>query len=273
MKPIPFCDLSRAHAPIAQALQRAMVGCLDRSTFLRGSEALAFDEEWAAYCGQAHAVCCNSGTDALTLGAMVLGIKTAAVQSNTLPLTAIGLYRGGSRVCLQEVGSDGWMINAPAAPKAGLAGPDSTPEPVPVLMFGQLPPPGAQGARFLDQWLAERQFIGERYNCRLRPMGIALSGDTLHHLYVVRVPARDSLVTFLAIRGIGSKVHWATALHQQPGPWEAMGRYEQAERWCASVLSLPCFPGLRSDEIDRTCDAIEAWFSGHQKETVCTVNA
>jgi dTDP-4-amino-4,6-dideoxygalactose transaminase len=32
-----------------------------------------------------------------------------------------------------------------------------------------------------------------------------------------------------------------------------------SEDWCASVLSIPCFPGLRPDEIDRICDAVEDW--------------
>ena len=32
-----------------------------------------------------------------------------------------------------------------------------------------------------------------------------------------------------------------------------------AERWAAEVLSLPCFPGLRADEIARVCDAAGDW--------------
>ena len=38
---------------------------------------------------------------------MALGLKTATLQANTLPLTAIGLRRGGAAVHLGEVGRDG----------------------------------------------------------------------------------------------------------------------------------------------------------------------
>ena len=67
MTEIPFCDLARMHAPLRREIDRAIAACLDRSTFLRGPETPAFEEEWAARCGPAYAVCCNSGTDAIEL--------------------------------------------------------------------------------------------------------------------------------------------------------------------------------------------------------------
>ena len=87
---IPFIDLTRAMNPIRAEIERAMSACLDRSSYLRGPETAAFEEEWAAFCGQAAAVCCNSGTDALSLAAMALGIKDAIIPANTLPLTGLG---------------------------------------------------------------------------------------------------------------------------------------------------------------------------------------
>ena len=325
---IPFCDLSRAHAPIRGEIERAIADCMDRSSFLRGSQTRAFEEEWANYCGQAFAVCCNSGTDALTIAATALNLKTAVIPANTLPLTGIGLHRGGTQVRVAEIRPDGWM----AAP-----GPDA----VPVLIFGLLPQPGECPARLydaahahgwkppagsaaawsfyptktlgalgdagvvttndpdlakemrglcgrddqfhdrrqitsrideiqaavlrvklrhLDTWLAERQEIGTRYEKRLGALGITLRGHSLHHLYVVRVAGRDRLASFLYHRGISTKVHWSTPLNRVPGPWLVEGKYPQAENWCASILSLPCFPGLRPDEIDRVCDAVEDWY-------------
>jgi len=44
---IPFCDLSRAHMPIRSEIERAIKDCLDRSSFLRGTQTRAFEEEWA----------------------------------------------------------------------------------------------------------------------------------------------------------------------------------------------------------------------------------
>lgn len=123
---IPFCDLSRAHAPLEGKILEAIKDCIERSSYLRGPATVAFEEAWAAYCGQAYAVCCNSGTDALTLAALVLGMQQVAVQSNTLPLTAIGLHRGGAEVNLVDINAAGWPL-------------ETAMESVPVLIYGQIP--------------------------------------------------------------------------------------------------------------------------------------
>jgi len=281
---IPFCDLSRAHAPIEEAMKQAIAGCIDRSYYLRGPETNAFEEEWAAFCGQRYAVCCNSGTDALTLAAIALDLKTATIQSNTLPLTGIGLHRAGTEVRIADVDSNGALDG-------------SIQDAVPVLMFGQLPAPDQQTAKLYDAahahgwqppaqamaaWsfyptktlgalgdagaittndaaLAERKVIGEYYNRRLGSLKMTLNNVSLYHLYVIRVKDRGLLKQYLYERGVETKLHWKTPLHQQAGPWSTQGQYPEAETWCDSVLSLPCYPGLRPDEIDFVCDVIEAF--------------
>lgn len=330
-RPIPFCDLARTHGPLRADIDRAIAGCLDRSTFLRGPETAAFEEEWAAYCGQRHAVACNSGTDALSIAATALGLVRARIPATTLPLTAIGLHRGGAAVRLVDVDRDGMMA------------PTSTHD-VPVLFYGRLPPPGQPPAvlydaahahgwqpptgataawsfyptktlgglgdggavttdddglaatmrdlcgrddslrhrrqltsrmdeiqaavlrvklRHLDTWLEMRREIGDRYDAVLACEGLTIPGPSLHHLYCIRVRDRDRLRAFLADRGIGSKVHWETPLHLQDGPWATVGRFPNAERWCESIVSLPCFPGLRLDEVDRVCEAVLEHQSRH----------
>lgn len=123
---IPYLDLRRANEPLHKEIQQAVDGCLRRSSYLRGPETEAFEAEWAAYCGQPHAVACNSGTDALTIAATALKLNRATIPANTLPLTGIGLSRAGARVELVDVGDDGWPVSV-------------TPEDVPVLLYGRLP--------------------------------------------------------------------------------------------------------------------------------------
>lgn len=137
MTPIPFIDLARALGPIRPEIERAMSVCLDRSSFLRGPETAAFEEEWAAFCGQSAAVCCNSGTDALSLAAMALRLGSAVVPANTLPLTGIGLHRGGAEVVIGEVDESGWLAQ-------------SSDHDVPVLIFGRTPDPAAPKAALYD---------------------------------------------------------------------------------------------------------------------------
>jgi dTDP-4-amino-4,6-dideoxygalactose transaminase len=329
MNPIPFIDLSRSHAEIRSEISVSIERCIDRSSFLRGPETQAFEEEWAAFSGAAHAVCCNSGTDALTLAARAMNLQTARVQSNTLPLTAIGLHLGGTKVQLVDCGPTG---------ETTAEGPDS----VPVLMYGRIPskidpsvrlydaahahgwqPPESACAAFsfyptktlgalgdagaittndadmaahmrdlcgrddrlrdvrqitsrideiqaavlrvklrkLPQWLAERAAIGAQYDARLASTGMTLPGHSLHHLYAIRVPRRRELMAFLEENGVQTKIHWADALHTMDGPWSALGApFREAEGWCESTLSLPCFPGLREDEVDHVCDLILQFF-------------
>ena len=123
---VPFCDLQRALDPIRSEIEAAIRRTLDSGWFLRGTETSAFEEEWASYCGQGYAVGCGSGTDALTIASLALHSRTAAIPANTLPLTAIGLSRGGSDVRLLDVGGDGRLIEVP-------------PDAVPVLLYGRPP--------------------------------------------------------------------------------------------------------------------------------------
>jgi dTDP-4-amino-4,6-dideoxygalactose transaminase len=118
-------------------MKQAIAACIERSHYLRGPETKAFEEEWAAFCGQRYAVCCNSGTDALTLAAIALNLRTATIQSNTLPLTGIGLHRAGTEVRIADIDSNG---NLDA----------SIEDAVPVLMFGQLPASHQQTAKLYD---------------------------------------------------------------------------------------------------------------------------
>lgn len=134
---IPICDLSRIHDTVKNDLESAISRVVSTNRFLRGQETEAFEREWAEYCGQRYCVACASGTDALTLAATALDIRSIRVPANTLPLTAIGLSRGGTRVFPTEVGADG-RIEVP----------DS--DCCPVLLYGRYPSPAEQVSKLFD---------------------------------------------------------------------------------------------------------------------------
>jgi dTDP-4-amino-4,6-dideoxygalactose transaminase len=137
MNILPFLDLAPALAPIRRGIEEAMQRVLDRGIFLRGPEVEAFEREWAAYCGQQYCVACASGTDALTLAALALDVREAEVQANTLPMTALGLVRGGARITVVDVGVDGRAR-------------DITRNLVPVLLYGRFPTRAEQQCRLFD---------------------------------------------------------------------------------------------------------------------------
>jgi dTDP-4-amino-4,6-dideoxygalactose transaminase len=123
---VPFCDLTRANLALRADVDTAIAGVIDRGWFLRGAEVDSFEAEWARYCGQTYCVSCNSGTDALTLAATAMEMQEAWIPANTLPLTAVGLYRSGAQITADEVGEDGRILNV-------------RPQSVPVLLYGRMP--------------------------------------------------------------------------------------------------------------------------------------
>jgi dTDP-4-amino-4,6-dideoxygalactose transaminase len=333
---VPFCDLGRALAPLRSEIEDAMRRVLDRGWFLRGPETKAFECEWAAYCGQAYCVSCGSGTDALTLAALALGLDHAELQANTLPLTAVGVQRAGVRIIVRDVDGMGHLSEV---------GPSS----VPVLLYGRAPsaaelngtlfdaahahgwkPPahavacwsfyptkslGALGDAgavttnsaqlaekitalagrddrlrdgrqitsrmdeiqaailriklpHLDCWIDERRRIATAYKEQLpnSVRSVGTSSDDLNYLFVVRVANRSEVIRYLEYRGVQTKVHFPKPLHRQEAEWrDSSACFPTADEWCESVLSLPCYPGLRQDEIERTCAAIASWSTCNQQ--------
>lgn len=324
---IKLNDLSFIHSPILKEIEGAIVSVLASNSFLRGPRTDQFEEEFAAYCGQKHCVTCASGTDALTLAAAAMRLPFAKVQANTLPLTALGLHRGGCRVQAVDVGPDGRPIAVDR-------------ETVPVLLYGRPPsaaesqcqmfdaahahgwqPPGHATAcwsfyptknlgalgdagavttndeglakeikalagrddvlrdrrqitsrmdelqaavlsvklRYLDQWIDERDRVAAEYNSSL-PDGWHVGGS---HLFVVRVPdgRRNDLQKHLASYGIESKIHFPIPLHRQDAPWGSDESLPGTDRWCESVLSLPCYPGLDLSSIRRIAGLVCDWIS------------
>ncbi|MDH3254571.1 MAG: DegT/DnrJ/EryC1/StrS family aminotransferase [Acidobacteriota bacterium] len=125
----------------------------------------------------------------------------------------------------------------------------------------------------LEEDNARRREIAARYRSRLDHFD-ELSfleddarAEPVYHQLTIRLDARDALRGHLKERGIGSTVHYPHGLHQQPA-FEGLdlepADYPVATRAAADVLCLPMFPELTTGEVDRVCDAIAEFFSGHR---------
>ena len=114
----------------------------------------------------------------------------------------------------------------------------------------------------LERWNERRRELAAQYARALADTGLTLPAElpgTRHawHLYVVRTGNRESLRDALAARGIETLVHYPRALHQHPAYASlAHAGLEQSERLADEVVSLPLYPQLQDDEIERVCDAI-----------------
>ena len=117
----------------------------------------------------------------------------------------------------------------------------------------------------LASWNAARVSIARRYREGLRDVPLLVpawdGAEYVAHLFVVRCHDRDALRSHLASTGIGSDVHYPVPDHAQPA--EA-GRhaFDLPRTRAASdeVLTLPCFPGMTGDEVDRVIAAVRNWY-------------
>jgi dTDP-4-amino-4,6-dideoxygalactose transaminase len=131
--------------------------------------------------------------------------------------------------------------------------------------------------RHIDEWNARRREVAARYDqlfsaaalsgapgCPVRPQKLYPQAQHIYHQYVVRVPKRDELRTFLAARGIASEIYYPVPLHLQRAfayLGYASGSMPESERACREVLALPIFPELRPDEQQRVVEAVAAFYS------------
>jgi UDP-2-acetamido-2-deoxy-ribo-hexuluronate aminotransferase len=71
---IPFIDLKSQYRALKQSIDDAIQQVLDHGQFILGPEVAALEHELAALVGTSHCVTCASGTDALLMSLMALGI-------------------------------------------------------------------------------------------------------------------------------------------------------------------------------------------------------
>jgi dTDP-4-amino-4,6-dideoxygalactose transaminase len=123
----------------------------------------------------------------------------------------------------------------------------------------------------LATWNRERRKIAALYQKGLagspaRPLAVEPETEPVYHLFTVRAPRRDALQKFLAERGIASGVFYPAPLHLQKA-FASLG-YKKgdcpvAERACEEVLSLPCYPGLKPEDVRRVTAAVKDFFLGN----------
>jgi dTDP-4-amino-4,6-dideoxygalactose transaminase len=115
----------------------------------------------------------------------------------------------------------------------------------------------------LDIRNARRRAIARRYSGRVRHAAIVVpdaeGDDYVAHLYVVRTSRRESLAKHLAARGIATDIHYPIPDHRQAIFDGERPVLPVTERLAGEVLTLPCFPELRNDEVDAVIDACNAW--------------
>lgn len=113
--------------------------------------------------------------------------------------------------------------------------------------------------KYLDRWNDQRRQAAAEYDKALADTDIELPIEMdysrhVYHLYVIQSDNRDALRQQLADAGIESGLHYPTPLHLQKA-YSFLGYKEGdfpvSERVKSRILSLPMYPGIRSDAIER----------------------
>ena len=118
--------------------------------------------------------------------------------------------------------------------------------------------------RHLNEYNDQRRNIAAQYTNYLSGLTIKTPivpswAQPVWHLYVIESSSRDALQAALMHENIHTVIHYPTPPHHQPCYQDTHGNQEFpiSETLSRSVLSLPVFPGMRPDEVQRVNQCIE----------------
>jgi perosamine synthetase len=125
----------------------------------------------------------------------------------------------------------------------------------------------------LAGWVIRRQEVAARYDAAftdmpsVRPLTVRPYVGHAYHLYVVRLSGIDRETVFSGLRadGIGVNVHYIP-VHLHPFYQKRFGTYAgmclAAETAYEEIISLPMFPGMSDDMVDRVIDTMKKVIHG-----------
>ena len=123
--------------------------------------------------------------------------------------------------------------------------------------------------RYLSKWNAARGRHAEKYlnllsNCGdLHFQKQAPYSTHVYHLFLIETDQRDELQKHLGSAGIQTGIHYPKPIHLQKAYVDLgykNGDFPQAERLASRILSLPMFPELTDDHIQRVALEIRRFF-------------
>ena len=135
---VPFLDLKAHHAARRREMAEAINAVIDAAAFAGGPFVTRFEDDFACFCETRHAVGVGSGSDALWLALMALGIGPGD-EVITVPMTFIAtaeaISRTGARPVFVDIEEATYTMD-PAALEQAVT--PRTKAIIPVHLFGQM---------------------------------------------------------------------------------------------------------------------------------------
>jgi len=111
---VPFLDLKRQYANLKAELAPIVLESLDRAFYIDGPAVKEFEAEFARYCGIKECVALDSGTAALHLAFVGLGIGAGdevIVPTNTFIASAAAAVMAGATAVLVDSDAKTWLMD------------------------------------------------------------------------------------------------------------------------------------------------------------------
>ncbi len=165
---VPLLDVNRGNAMLRSDILAALTRVVDSGRFLNGPEVKDLETQIARVAGTDHAISCASGSDALLLAMMALGIgpgDEVIVPSFTFFATASAVWRVGAKPVFVDIDPTNYLIDPR---RVSLAVTPRTKAIIPVHLFGQCADMEAINsiARHHELYVVEdvAQAIGAKFN-------------------------------------------------------------------------------------------------------------
>ena len=92
--------------------------------------------------------------------------------------------------------------------------------------------------------------------------------EPVYHLFPLRLRQRDELLAHLAMRDVGTGIHYKIPAHRQPAlrahPHRARD-LKVTEEACAQLLSIPMYPELEDEQVDTVAEQVLAFLAGARR--------
>lgn len=120
--------------------------------------------------------------------------------------------------------------------------------------------------KYLDEWNADRIRIANLYleginNSKIKKIQY-VDVDNVCHIFPVYCETRDELKEYLIDNGVMAQIHYPIPLHMQ-GAYGMLshkeGDFVVAEKLAVQEVSLPIWPGMKSDEIEYVISIINKY--------------
>ncbi len=122
--------------------------------------------------------------------------------------------------------------------------------------------------KHLSTWVTRRNEIATKYldafsNLDMKIPKIRQGAIHAWHQFVLRVNDRDKFIQHMSDNGISTGIHYPIPCHLQPvfsdHPQGRRGQLEFTEQLCEEIVSIPVFPLLTDQEVERVISAVSSF--------------